>query len=48
MTERDSGGGSVPLPSELAELLAARDEAEAARAWDRFLRLSREAPRETG
>ena len=38
MTERDSGGGSVPLPSELADLLAARDEAEAARAWDRFLR----------
>jgi RNA polymerase sigma factor (sigma-70 family) len=38
VTERDSGGGSVPLPSELAELLAARDEAEAARAWDRFLR----------
>ena len=31
MTEGDSGGGSVPLPSELAELLAARGEAEAAR-----------------
>ena len=37
MTERATGGRSGPLPPELAELLAARDELQEKRAWDRFL-----------
>jgi RNA polymerase sigma factor (sigma-70 family) len=37
VTEHQSGRAPVPLPSELAELLAARGEEEGRRAWDRFL-----------
>ncbi len=38
MTEHHSGSKSSSLPSELADLLAARDEVEEGRAWDRILR----------
>lgn len=37
MTEHQSGSGPDVLPSELADLLAAREEEEERHAWDRFL-----------
>ena len=37
MTDHRSGSAPHSLPSELADLLAARDEARAGRAWDRFV-----------